>query len=415
MIKVVAKFNLLSVIYLLLISSVLHGSNSLSVHGNVEWDLGFSKARDTVLNVEGMGSEELEDSLWCFVNPEIIASERFGFHSRTRLQKSLIQNASANLYVDQAYFNYNINHRMSLSTGKKRLPWGYSYLWNPTLILNPQRYIFEPERYSEGLPLFVLEYTGRTVSPKLFWAGESMEQKEKLKLENSYLGFQIEGYFSGLELFLNGLTSSKREKSVGLGIRKDVSGFIVHIEGSVVKNSQRRYFYDPSTLNEGDKIYYTKDQDWCTVLTAGFNRMLSENDFLIFEYFYDRTGFQGAEFDNFVNSLVYFKEKSMQAMDEYYTQSFSEVLRAYTPGSIRQNYAYLAYSHRLKKDWNFGLRALASLDDGSGFISPSISFSATTNCLIEIEGCNPFYTEPNSEFGLLPLEWSTMMKIKIFF
>ena len=200
-----------------------------------------------------------------------------------------------------------------------------------------------------------------------------------------------------------------------MGIRKDVLGFIVHIEGSVVKDSQRRYFYDPSILDKGDQIYYTKNQNWYPVLTAGFNRMLSEDSFLIFEYFYDRRGFQGREFDNFVNSLTYFKDKSTQSSDDYYTQSFSEVLGAYTPGSIRRNYAYLAYSHRLKKDWNLGLRTLVSLDDGSGFIYPFISFSAITNCLIEMEGCVPFYAEPNSEFGLLPLEWSTMMKIKIFF
>lgn len=140
--------------------------------------------------------------------------------------------------------------------------------------------------------------------------------------------------------------------------------------------------------------------------------LIKEHDLEIFS---DRRGFQGREFDNFVNSLTFFKDKSAQSSDEYYTQSFSEVLGAYTPGTIRRNYAYLAYSHRLKKDWNFGLRTLTSLDDGSGFIYPFISFSAIANCLIEMEGCVPFYAEPNNEFGLLPLEWSTMMKIKIFF
>jgi len=394
---------------------VLHGSNSFSFHGNVEWDLRINKVRDTVLNVEEMGLGELDDCLWCFVNPEITASDKFGFYARVRLQKPLIQNTSASLYVDQVYFNYDINPQISLLAGKKRLPWGYSYLWSPSLILNPQRYVFEPERYLEGIPLFVLGYSGAVTSPKLFGAVRTPQQKEELKLENSYLGFQIDRYFSGLELFLNGLTGYKKKAAIGLGIRKDVLGFIVHIEGSVVKNSQRRYFHDPSTLDEGDEIYYIKDRNWCTVLTTGFNRMLSENSLLIFEYFYDRLGFQGREFNNFVNSLNYFKDKSAQASDEYYTQSFSEVLGAYTPGSIRQNYAYLAYSHRLKKDWNFGLRSLTSLDDGSGFIYPFISFSAITNCLIEIEGCVPFYTEPNSEFGLLPLKWSTIMKIKIFF
>jgi len=415
MMKMVTKFNLLTIIYLLLVPSMLHGSNSLIVHGNVEWDLCISKPRDTILNVEGTRLEELEDCLWCFVNPEITASDEFGFYSKVRFQKPLIQNTSASLYVDQAYFNYNISPQISLLTGKKRLPWGYSYLWSPSLILNPQRYIFEPERYLEGIPLFVLGYSGTVISPKLLWAAKTPEQEEELKLENSYLGFQIDGYFSGLELFLNGLASRKKEKSVGLGIRKDVLGFIVHIEGSVVKDSQRRYFYDPSILDKGDQIYYTKNQNWYPVLTAGFNRMLSEDSFLIFEYFYDRRGFQEREFDNFVNSLTYFKDKSTQSSDDYYTQSFSEVLEAYTPGTIRRNYAYLAYSHRLKKHWNFGLRTLTSLDDGSGFIYPFISFSAITNCLIEMEGCVPFYAEPNNEFGLLPLEWSTMMKIKIFF
>jgi hypothetical protein len=80
MIKVVTKFNLLTIIYLLLIPSILHGSNSLIVHGNVEWDLCISKTRDTILNVEGTGLEELEDCLWCFVNPEITASDKFGFY-----------------------------------------------------------------------------------------------------------------------------------------------------------------------------------------------------------------------------------------------------------------------------------------------------------------------------------------------
>ena len=415
MIKTVTKFSLLTFIFPLLTASLLQGSNSVSLHGNVEWDLSVSKTRDTVLNVEGIGLEEVEDSLSLFVNPEITGSAKFEFSSKVRLQKPLIQNTSASLYVDQAYFNYNISPQISLLTGKKRLPWGYSYLWSPSLILNPQRYIFEPERYLEGIPLFVLGYSGTVISPKLLWAAKTPEQEEELKLENSYLGFQIDGYFSGLELFLNGLASSKKEKSVGLGIRKDVLGFIVHIEGSVVKDSQRRYFYDPSILDKGDQIYYTKNQNWYPVLTAGFNRMLSEDSFLIFEYFYDRRGFQGREFDNFIDSLTFFKDKSTQSSDEYYAQSFSEVLGVYSPGSIRQNYAYLAYSGRLKKDWNFGLRTLASLDDGSGFLFPFISFSAITNSLIELEGCVPFYREACSESGLLPLDWSATMKIKIFF
>lgn len=402
-------------VIIILSSAAGYAEGIFSIHGSAEWDLTISESRDTILNMEGYSVNEMDDALWFFINPEV-STDEFKFYSGLRIQKSLVYNTNASVFFDQAYFNWNMSDRAYLNAGKRRLPMGYSYFWSPSFIVNPNRYAFDPELYSEGIPIFVLGYTGDYISPKFIWVIGSAQTGAEIKMEDSYFVLQADFYLSGFECFVNGLTSRSKEQTIGLGLRKDIFGFTLHAEGSVVKNNQKKYFYDPASLGAGDTIYYnTRENDWQPVLAAGFNKLLFGDGFIIVEYYYDKTGFNKNEFDNFRSSVEYFGNKAVTDTNPYYAASLPVVAASYAPGSMQQNYLFISYSHAIKQKWNVGLRGLVSLEDGSGFVYPSVYYQPFDNFQIGAEYCCPFYGSADSEFGILPFNHLTVIKVKAFF
>jgi hypothetical protein len=360
--------------------------------------------------------KEVDDSLRLSLNPEV-STERFRFYSGLRAQKSLIYDSGISVFADQAYFNWNMTDKMYFSAGKRRLPSGYSYFWSPSFIVNPGKYAFDPELYSVGLPMLLLGHTGEIISPKIMWIIEYPRAGEEIRMEDSYIMLQADFYLSGFEFFINGLTSKNREQTAGAGIRKDIMGFTLHAEGSAVKNNQRKYYmYDPAVFAAGGQIYTTKKDEWYPVLAAGLNSMVFTDGFIILEYYYDKAGLTGGEFSDLLRSIGYFGSRIASGdTSAYCSASFADLVASYAPGSIRQNYVFFSYAHTVGQKWGMGLRGIMSLDDGSGFVYPFISFEPFADFQAGIEACFPLYANADSEFGTLPFDNTAMLKIKVFF
>jgi hypothetical protein len=391
--------------------------DTFNVAGNLEWSLSAVNQVNTLIQFDGIN--ELDNSLCLSLNPQFV-DENSKFYAELRLQKSLIANSDPAWYIDEAYYNWDINDSTYFSLGKRRFSYGYSYFWSPSFIINTKKSIFEPERFSEGIPIGLLGFTNGSVSPKLFWTLGDTHTEDEVTFEDSYLGFQTDFYLPEAEFYLNGLISKSKEQMVGLGIRKGMAGFTFQIEGSVFRNSLRKYFDDPTAPGfvDGSPISDLRGRDWNSNLSFGLNRQLFGDGIFIMEYYYNTMGYTKDEFQAFTNALKYFQNKAADEgapLYNYYCDSLGELMTCYNPGFMQRKYLYLSYSDRLKNNWEWGVRVLNSLDDGSGLIYPSVEWAPSASYRIGLDLSFPFYWKEDSEFGIFPLRSSICLRVKKFF
>ena len=103
-------------------------------------------------------------------------------------------------------------------------------------------------------------------------------------------------------------------------------------------------------------------------MALGVNRQALGNGLIVAELFYDGRGLSADEFDHL---LMLIGRTSGPVMDlEGAASTFG------VPGEMRRGYLHVSYTHTGARKWKLGLVSLTGLEDGSGYLKPSVEWSA---------------------------------------
>jgi hypothetical protein len=367
--------------------------------------------------------------------------------------------------LNELYVSHEVVPQLHLLAGKKRLIWGAGMAFNPTDLLNPPKDPTDPnfqragaymlrvevplEKYAftllaspavlkqqSGLPQAVLAYprwdrkdeephylvaarayalvADADVNLMLFHSnlyGDAFEDKTRL-------GFSFSRYFfTDYELHVEGLMGfgSARRYPVGgcLEDRASVAGCVL----------RREPFFAHTRLDE-EKLRPR--------VLAGTRYMFGDESLLSLEYLYQSDGLKPGELQHYVNGLALLRVARDFGLDPGQVNpgesADTGLPRKFSFEPLGRHYAFLSYQKpKIRDDFTFNVVVMASLQDLSGLITPSLSWSATEWMTLTLSGFVPWQgpeslaaTLPESdtkvsEFSLLPLEYRGLFQVRLFY
>ncbi len=295
------------------------------------------------------------------------------------------------LRFDEGFVSLELPGTWGVSGGVERYADQYSYYWNPTFPAQPKTDLSRPDYLAAGVPMLVVSRRLGRVAPKFVAVRDSGD---------TYAGIQMDSYWGGTEAYINGFWSARRERTLGVAVRRNLGGWTMHGEGGLVWNNPRTY---PAVLGEIPTVE-RRQHDLTGKFVVGANRSVLGKGLFSLEYYHDDSGLAGAEFD-----VV----RALSDSDSGALQPADALASAYGPGTLRRNYAYAAYYHRQKHDFSWGARSLVCLDDGSGYLQPAVTWLIGDH--LEF-GTDLFlnFSGGRGEFGLLPLRSSVTVRLKYY-
>lgn len=390
-------------------------------------------------------------------------AQRLGLFVRARLGVAYLesddsQETNSIDELDQAYITLNFEDEilMFFSVGKQRIRWGTAFYWNPVDTFNPRQELEEIEPIEEG---------GNALRADLAFGSSSItgvvvpnSDSTSFSLENytfeegrTLVAGKFYTFLGNTDLTL--YVSDRESEAIrgGASFSTVISNIQFFGEGIfwrgeservyVTRTSDRRSATDPVGNTQftipADFDFFTRDRSF-TKFVLGFQYTYSSDLTLIGEYYYRGDGFDKRDMDEYiefleyaggpyqddVNSTILANQRNPQLPIPVFPSQES-LLKVgnglYEFADLRRNYFHLSANQRYAYD-KFDLSAdlIVNLDDlfeGRGaslFLRPLIAYVAIPDWRFSL--FNQLYVGANdTEFGILPYDYSLFGEIRYFF
>jgi hypothetical protein len=250
-----------------------------------------------------------------------------------------------------------------------------------------------------------------------------------------------------LMLFHSNLYGDAFEDKTRLGFsfsRYFFTDYELHVEGLVGFGSARRYpvgecLEDRASVMgcvlKGETFFSTKrldEQKLRPRILAGTRYMFGDESLLSVEYLYQADGLKRDEFQSYVNALSLFRVARDFGLDPSVVDprgsADTGLPQKFSFEPLGRHYAFVSYQKpKIRDDFTFNVVVMANLQDFSGLVTPSLSWSATEWMTLTLSGFVPWQgpkslaatvpesTTQVSELSLLPLEYRGLFQVRLFY
>jgi hypothetical protein len=345
---------------------------------------------------------------------------------------------------------------MFFSAGKQRIRWGTGFYWNPVDTFNPRQDLEEIEPIEEGRNALRADFafgsssiTGVVVpnsdSTSFSFENYTFEEGKRLVTGKFYT------FLGNTDLTL--YVSDREDEDIRWGasfstVISDIQFFGEGIfwrgeseRDYVSRTSDRQSATDPIGNTQftipADFDIFTRDNTY-TKFVLGFQYTSSSDFTLIGEYYHRADGYDKKDMDNYieflkyaggpyqddVNSTILAKQRNPQLEVPAFPAKESLLTIGnglYEFADLRRNYFHLSATQRYAADkYDLSADLIINLDDlfegrgGSLFFRPLIAYVAIPDWRFSL--FNQLYIGANdTEFGILPFDYSIFGEIRYFF
>jgi hypothetical protein len=352
--------------------------------------------------------------------------------------------------------NFGREPLVFLSLGKQRIRWGTGFYWNPVDTFNPRQDLQDIEEIEEGrnalrgdIAFGLSSLTGVVVpnsdSTSFSLDNYTFEEGRRLITGRFYT------FLANTDLAL--YVSDKETEDIrwGASFSTVISDIQFFGEGIFWQGESERLYVTrtsdrvSATDPVGDTQYtipaefdiFTRDNNYFKFV-LGFQYTSSNDLTLIGEYYHRADGYDKKDMDNYikfleyaggpypddVNSTLLAKQRNPQL--EFPAFPSQESLLAvgnglYEFAELRRNYFHLSAIQRYAADkYDLSADLIVSLDDlfdGRGaslFFRPLIAYVAIPDWRFSLFS-QLYIGDNNTEFGILPYDYSFFFEIRLFF
>ena len=390
-------------------------------------------------------------------------ADRLGLFVRGRLgieyvKSSDDEDVTFNDDLDQAFLTLNFGKEplIFLSLGKQRIRWGTGFYWNPVDTFNPRQDLQDIEEIEEGINAFrgdiafgLSSFTGVVVpnsdSTSFSLDNYTFEEGRRLITGRFYT------FLANTDLALYVSDRETEDIRWGASFSTVISDIQFFGEGIfwqgeserlyVTRTSDRVTTIDPVGNTQytipAEFDIFTRENSYIKFV-LGFQYTSSNDLTLIGEYYHRADGYDKKDMDNYiefleyvggpyqddVNSTVLAKQRNPQL--EFPAFPSQESLLAvgnglYEFAELRRNYFHLSAIQRYAADkYDLSADLIVSLDDlfdGRGaslFFRPLIAYVAIPDWRFSLFS-QLYIGDNNTEFGILPYDYSFFGEIRFFF
>ncbi|MHA2281725.1 MAG: hypothetical protein ACXAC5_12830 [Promethearchaeota archaeon] len=360
--------------------------------------------------------------------------------------------------LDQAFVTYEFGEEpiTFLSLGKQRIRWGTGIFWNPVDTFNPRQDLQDIERIEEGKNAFRgdMAFGSSSVTGVLVPNSDDTSfYLHNYSLEEGRTLITGKFYTFIWNTDLTFYVSDKEMEDVRWGASFSTVIWDIQLfgEGVFWQGESERVYVRPTsdrtpTFDPIGNTQFTlpaefdrsKREDSYYKFVVGFQYTFSNDLTLIGEYYYRGDGFDEDDWDNYIEFLRYAGGSYQDDVDStalakernplLEIPSFppSQSLLAdgndlYEFADIRRNYFHLSATRPYVADkYDLSADLIVSLDDllegrgGSLFLRPLVAYVAIPDWRFSLYS-QLYIGAGDTEFGILPYDYSLFADIRYFF
>jgi hypothetical protein len=367
--------------------------------------------------------------------------------------------------LNELYLSHEFLPELNLLAGKKRVVWGPGMAFNPTDLLNPAKDPTDPSLQRAGAWMAMVEVPlergtfSLLASPQvtaqasgipyrfLYWPRWDQRDAEAHYLFAGRIYALVANADINLMLFYGNRYPDAFEDKARAGASfsryfADVNE--LHFEALLQSGSPRarvngECVADPAAVVRCgvSQIPFSRapeldSRELLPRVLAGGRRHFDDESILSLEYLYQADGYSRNEIQDLVNALSLLRQARSAGLP------ISAPVEAGgaeggIPNRFRfeplgQHYLFATFQKpKIRDDFTLAITALASLQDLSGLVAPSLSWSAAEWLTLTASAFVPFSgpralaaTDPDggarvSEYDLAPLAWRGLFELKAFY
>lgn len=367
--------------------------------------------------------------------------------------------------LNELYVSHEVRPELNLLLGKKRLTWGAGMAFNPTDLLNPPKDPTDPTFQRAGAYMARIEVPFERWALTLVASPAVLQQRSGIptqllaypswEAEDDHLHYQlalrgyalVENADLNLMVFYGNRYADAFERKLRVGAsfsRYFFDDYELHVEGLFQTGSARDYVEpgcvtDPAAalrcVLEQTPIVSKRRLEEATLLPrvlVGTRRQFGDESMLSLEYLYQADGYSRAELQNLVSALYLVQQARRAGLapnaGALGGTSQDGVPQKFSFEPFGRHYLFATFQKpKIRDDFTAQAVVIASLQDLSGMIVPSVSWSATEWLTLTLSGFVPFpgpralaarmpeSEEPVSEYTLLPIQYRGLFELRVFY
>ncbi len=392
------------------------GNFSLSLDGSHIFETPFNPGNVAEISEIAIGSVlQLKFQANIAETTALVIEPEFSYTPLGNVDEFNKEKEELSLFLNTAYIDFQFSDYLLFRVGKQRIGWGTGNTWNPADSLNPPKNVMDPEATKRGTSAIMLDVPFGDVSltfafvpdiPDVNYTNFSVDLPQ---IEETRLGFQLYFLTFDTDVFLNISWKYNDTLVPGIALARELFwGLVFHFEGGFLINNQRRYYKDISATD--NPSWELRDDELFFNFVFGFNKMISANGFWVMEYFFNHSGYDDAEMQNFIENAE--QSGTSDTMLETYFPIVSEDNRT---GYLRQHYLFLSLNYTIEDTVGLALRSVWNIDGNTFFVIPEIMYVRKRNLDITLSGIIAPKTDEKGDFYHLPFYYGVGLNIKVYF
>ena len=356
-----------------------------------------------------------------------------------------VQQVNHNTFLlNELYANLGFTEQLAGLVGKKRLLWGSGFVNNPTDLINPPKDPTDPAFQRAGQYLARLELTRPEWAATLVFSPQPLDVEAGLprRLGVSKGGQAhyavaaryyrlIQNSDVNLMTFFTQRYNDDFQDRVHFGAsfsRYFFTDYELHLEALVHRGASTTVFNPAcvqdlaglagcvaggtSPVNEPDRKRLTAK------ILLGTRYQFSDESLLSVEYLFNGEGLHAAEFSDrlaFLKLLPLLPPAALLAFGAGDGGQGGALPNRFSFDPARRHYLFLLYSKpRIRDDFTLAATGLVGLEDLSGLVGPSLTWSAKEWLNLALYVFLPF-GRAESEFGILPFRGRATFEARVFY
>nr|CCA65706.1 hypothetical protein [Stigmatella aurantiaca Sg a15] len=366
--------------------------------------------------------------------------------------------------INELFLQHEFVPAFNVLAGKKRLIWGAGLAYNPTDLLNPPKDPTDPtfqragawmvrlevplEKYAFTLlasPAVVKQKSGLPQSILTYPSWDKQDDELHYVIAARAYALLLDADLN-LMLFHSNLYRNAFENKTQVGFsfsRYFFTDYELHVEALVGSGSPRLYASRDCVASpeaalgcaeRGEAFLFPRRIDEKRIrpqILVGTRYMFSDESMVSLEYLYQADGLKKGEAQDYLNGLALLRtgeQFGLDPSDINFGGTDPGLPQKFSFEPITRHYAFLSFQKpKIRDDFTLSAVIVSSLQDLSGLVSPSLSWSATewltltASAFIPFQGPSslaskkPDTHEAVSEFGLLPLKYRGLFQARLFY
>jgi hypothetical protein len=307
---------------------------------------------------------------------------------------------------------------LTADMGKKTMKWGKGYAWNPVAFVDRPKDPDDPTLNLEGFYVATLDYIQSFDGPlKTFSFTPALVpvygDMNKEFGEAHHLNLAAKAYFLFLDTDIDFMFLSGGSRAPRYGFdfsRNIVSNLEIHGELAWIKDFEKSFVDPAGTLIE------EQSDVWSYLL--GLRYLTARETTIIFEYYYNGTGFSEKEMEDYFSFVNRGYEAFLSTGTDTLLRSAQRLSEGrYGRMNPMKNYLYLRISQKEPFDILYftpSITWIVNADDRSFSLSPELLYTGITNLEVRLKGA-ALAGRRYTEYGEKVNDYRIELRVRYYF